>query len=333
MTLRDALLEASASISRRDAETLLAHTLHRDRAWLLAHTEDDLTPVDLESFRALTARRASHEPLQYITGTQEFFGLTFRVTPDVLIPRPETEHLVEAVLNWAHSQSDLEAGAKSRTRLHIADVGTGSGAIAIALASALEHASITAMDISPAALAVAYANATEVHAGKSSAPGRGAHPARRIRFLQGDLLTPLLAHRTSADPIFTSDPLAPLVFGADPFDPNRTGAPLNSELGGPLLDVVVSNPPYVALSDAQTLAPEVRDFEPLTALFAGPDGLEIYRRLIPQAFDLLRPGGLIALEIGFGQRDALAQLLNHWKEVHFLDDYASIPRVVLATRP
>lgn len=286
MTLRDALLEAATAISRRDAEVLLAHTLHRDRAWLLAHTEDDLAPHDLESFRALTARRAAQEPLQHITGTQEFFGLALRVTPDVLIPRPETEHLVEAVLNWAHAESDAQP--ESGSHLRIADVGTGSGAIAIALASVLEHASITAIDISPAALAVARENAQRHHL------------AGRIRFLQGDLLTPL--------------------FSDTGFAPGR-------------LDVIVSNPPYVATTEAPTLAPEVRDHEPSLALYAGPEGLDIYRRLIPQAFQLLRPGGLLAMEIGFGQRQPLTDLLTHWKEVRFIEDYASIPRVVLATRP
>jgi release factor glutamine methyltransferase len=316
MTLRDALLEASATIARRDAETLLAHTLHRDRAWLLAHTDDVLAPQDLESFRALAARRSAQEPLQHITGTQEFFGLSLRVTPDVLIPRPETEHLVEAVLNWAHAQSDLQSDADPEpgSHLRIVDVGSGSGAIAIALASVLEHASLTAIDISPAALAVAYANASQHHL------------ADRIRFLQGDLLTPLLARHASPDPLYTADPLNPLFAGSDPFDTPPTASVA-------AFDIVVSNPPYVALSEAPTLAPEVRDHEPALALYAGPDGLEIYRRLIPQAFDLLRPGGLLALEIGFGQQQPLSGLLTGWKDLRFLDDYASIPRVALALRP
>jgi release factor glutamine methyltransferase len=167
--------------------------------------------------------------------------------------------------------------------LRVADVGTGSGAIAIALASVLEHASITAIDISPAALAVARDNAVRLNL------------ASRIRFLEGDLLTPV-----------TGDP---------PFD------------------VIASNPPYVALDDAPTLAPEVRDHEPPLALYAGPTGLDIYRRLIPQAWDLLRSGGLLALEIGYGQRDALTELLANWHSVRFIDDYASIPRVALALRP
>ncbi|HEX4155199.1 MAG TPA: HemK/PrmC family methyltransferase [Acidobacteriaceae bacterium] len=335
MTLRDALLEAATQISRRDAETLLAHTLHRDRAWLLAHTDDDLSATDLESLRALTTRRAASEPLQYLTGAQEFFGLTLRVTPDVLIPRPETEHLVEAVLDWARTQPT--------SNLTIADVGTGSGAIALALAVNLPNATILATDLSPAALAVARANAgvptdrsssvgwnagvptdgsssagwnsgvptdrsssagwnAGVPADRSSSVGWNAerlHLASRIHFLEGDLL-----------------------------------APLESEVArGLRLDVLVSNLPYVAESDALTLAPEVRDHEPHLALFAGRDGLALFRRLIPRAFDALRPGGLLALEIGFGQRDPLTRLLHAWHNVRFLDDYAAIPRVALATRP
>ena len=310
MTLRDALLEASTSISRRDAETLLAHVLHRNRAWLLAHADDDLLAPDLDKLRSLVTRRASQHPLQHLTGTQEFFGLDFRVTPDVLIPRPETEHLVEAVLDFARQQSNL--------RVRIADVGTGSGAIAIALASVLEHASLTALDVSPAALAVARDNA-------------GRHKvANRIRFLQGDLLAPLLTPHTARDPLYTGDPLSPVIFGSDPFNPlgTSTSNPFNT----PTFDVIASNPPYVALEDASTLAPEVRDHEPPVALYADHNGLDIYRRLLPQAFDLLRPGGLLALEIGFGQRDALAELLANWNSVRFVDDYAGIPRVALALR-
>jgi release factor glutamine methyltransferase len=311
MTLRDALLEASATISRRDAETLLAHILHRDRAWLLAHADDDLPAPDLEALRSLTTRRAAQHPLQHLTGMQEFFGLTFRVTPDVLIPRPETEHLVEAVLDWARQQPNPQ--------LHIADIGTGSGAIAIALASVLDHASLTAIDISPAALAVARDNAGRLGV------------ASRIRFLHGDLLAPLLARHEAPDPLFTGDPLNPLLAGSDPFDPLTS--PHNSAFDTPTFDVIASNPPYVALDDAPTLAPEVRDHEPSLALYAGPNGLDIYRRLIPQALELLRPGGLLALEIGFGQREALTDLLANWHSVRFIDDYASIPRVALALRP
>lgn len=315
MTLRDALLEASASISRRDAETLLVHVLRRDRAWLLGHMDDELSHGELKEFRALAVRRAAQEPLQHITGTQEFFGIELRVSSDVLIPRPETEHLVEAVLDWAHRQSDADPEAGSHLR--IVDVGTGSGAIAIALASVLEHASVTAIDISTEALEVASDNAARLGL------------AKRIRFLRGDLLEPVLARHATADPLFTGDPLNSLIAGSDPFDPMHAGPPGGS---APVFDVIASNPPYVALDDAPTLAPEVRDHEPALALYAGHDGLAIYRRLIPQAMQLLRPGGLLAMEIGFGQREAVANLLAEWNSVQFVDDYAGIPRVALALR-
>lgn len=279
MTVREALLEAGSQISRRDAETLLAHTLQRDRAWLLAHTGDTLGPAALAAFRGLVSRRSSHEPLQHLTGTQEFFGLALRVSRDVLIPRPETEHLVEAVLDWAREQP----GAT----LRVADIGTGSGAIALALAANLPRLHITAIDLSAAALALARSNAEQLALGQD------------IRFVEGDLLAPL-EDQISANCLF---------------------------------DVIVSNPPYIAEADASTLSAEVREYEPTVALFAGEDGLALYRRLVPQALRALRSGGLLALEIGFGQRDALAELLRDWRNVRFLDDYAGIPRVALATRP
>ncbi|HEY4010902.1 MAG TPA: HemK/PrmC family methyltransferase [Acidobacteriaceae bacterium] len=319
MTLRDALLEASTRISRRDAETLLAQILRRDRAWLLAHMDDELAPPDHDALRALTSRRTAGEPLQHLTGTQQFFGLDLHVTRDVLIPRPETEHLVEAVLEHLRD--------RPAEQLRITDVGTGSGAIAIALASVLDHASITAIDLSPAALAIARANA-EQH-GLSD----------RIRFLEGDLLEPVLANRAPADPFLTGDPLASVVTGiallpADPLTDPEAGvhSPRWKAAEAPF-DAIVSNPPYVALTEKDSLAPEVRDHEPELALYAGPDGLEIYRRLIPQAFAALRPGGVLAVEMGFGQREALAELLAGWDGVYFLDDYAGIPRVALAFRP
>jgi len=275
MTLREALTEASQQITRRDAETLLAHLLSHDRAWLLAHADDAIEAQVHASLRELTARRASNEPLQHLTGTQEFFCLPLRVTRDVLIPRPETEHLVEAVLDWARAQS--------QPRLGLVDVGTGSGAIALALAANLPQAEITALDISPAALEIARDNAD-----RTGLTGR-------VRFLQSDLLA-AVSHE------------------------------------GPF-DAIVSNPPYVAETDAATLAPEVRDHEPSLALYAGPEGLEIYGRLIPAAHSALRPGGLLAMEIGYGQRGALTALLSGWHNIRFIDDYAGIPRVALALRP
>ncbi len=275
MTVHDILLEAATQIQRRDAELLLAHTLYQQRTWLLAHPEAELTPQQRDTFESLINRRASGEPLQYLTGTQEFFGLDFRVTPAVLIPRPETEHLVEAVLAWSQSQNKA---------LRILDIGTGSGAIAIALAANQPSAEIIATDISPTALALASNNA--VHLGFSD----------RIRFLESDLFSAL-----------------------------------DTDEGE--FDAIVSNPPYIPITDVLTLQREVVDHEPHTALFAGDEGLDIYHRLLPAARTRLREGGLLALEIGFGQSNALTQLLATWSNVQFINDYAGIPRVALATRP
>ena len=279
MTLREAIARTSTAIARRDAELLLGHVLRRDRPWLLAHPEAELSHPDYEQFEDLTVRRASHEPLQYLTGHQEFYGLDLRVTPDVLIPRPETELLVETVLGWARKSGPIHP-------LHILDVGTGSGAIALALAAHLPRTSVTAIDISPAALAVAQANADRLGL------------ANRITFVRSDLIEALEANNRLAE----------------------------------TWDVIVSNPPYVAISELPGMQPDVRDFEPHLALFAGSDGLGIYRRLIPQALRSLSRGGLLALEFGFGQRDDLASLLRGWQNVHILDDLAGIPRVAQAER-
>jgi release factor glutamine methyltransferase len=274
MTLRDAITSAAARIARRDAETLLAQVVGRDRAYLFAHPEAELTAEQHTSFKALVARREAREPLQYLTTVQEFYGLPLRVTRDTLIPRPETELLVEAVLAWA----DARTGA-----LRVLDVGTGTGAIALALATHLPQAQMTAVDISAAALDVARGNAASLRL------------TQRVRFLLSDLLTEVHAQQS--------------------------------------FDIIVSNPPYVPNADAPTLESEVVDHEPHTALFAGADGLDIYRRLIPAAHAALMPGGLLAMEFGFGQRESLRALLEAgWEDVRFLDDYAGIPRVVLAHR-
>ncbi len=281
-------------IGQRDAEALAAHVLGRDRAWLLAHPEAELTSAQAKDLQILAERRAAHEPLQYILGSVEFYGLHLRVTPDVLIPRPETELLVEQVLLWAAAQPvDPDAGANA-ARLRLADIGTGSGAIAIALATHLAAARITALDLSPAALLIAEQNAREHEC------------AGRIRFLHADLLdVGLLA---GLQPEFSSEPTA-----------GR-------------FDAVVSNPPYVPAGDAAAMQPEVVSHEPHLALFAGEDGLEIIRRLIPQAHAVLRPGGLLAFEFGFGQREPIRDLLRGWLHTRFIDDYAGIPRLALALR-
>ena len=276
MTVREAIVEAAGRVDKLDAELLLAHVLQCERVQLAAHPDALLTVEQGAALALLIARRAAREPLQYILGRQEFYGLDFRVTPDVLIPRPETEHLVEAVLLWATRFHDEHT-------LRIADVGTGSGAIAIALATHLAGADFIATDISAAALVVARGNA-KVHGCED-----------RIQFVQCDLL-----------------------------------AGIDAEIR---FEAIVSNPPYVPSGDAATMQPEVALHEPHTALFAGLDGLEVYRRLIPAARAALLPEGLLALEIGFGQRDVLAEMLGDWGDVRFIDDYRGIPRIVLAVRP
>jgi release factor glutamine methyltransferase len=257
--------------SRADATLLLRHVLQIPRAELFAYRDRHLTQPQLQIFQELIDQRAKGRPIQYITGEQEFFGLPFRVTPDVLIPRPETEHLVEAAITRL----------QNFTAPRIVDVGTGSGCIAIALAHSLPHAEIVALDISQPALAVAQINAKE----------NGV--AERIRFAESDLLTAVASER---------------------------------------FDAVISNPPYVALSERASLAREVRDFEPAGALFAGPTGLEIYPRLIAQAGAVVKPGGWLLMEIGHGQRDAIAHLLHGWDAVEFIPDLQSIPRVAVARK-
>jgi release factor glutamine methyltransferase len=298
MTLREALTSATRQLdaspglradAARDAALLLRHVLAISHAEQLADSERALTPAQQSAYDALISRRLANEPIQYITGEQEFYGLILRVTPAILIPRPETEQLVEAVLNEfvchpAAQRRDLLLSSSQHLPLRILDVGTGSGAIAIALAFHLPHAQITAVDLSAAALEVAAAN-TARHA-----------LAGRIRYLKSDLL--------------------------DAFPPDE--APFAA---------IVSNPPYVPAVDRASLHPQVRDHEPAAALFAGPDGLDIYRRLIPQARAALQPNGLLALEIGHNQREAIASLLSDWNQLRFLDDLQHIPRIALARKP
>jgi release factor glutamine methyltransferase len=273
----------------RDALVILLHITGLTRAALHAAPERALTLAQVAAYDAAIQRRLQNEPIQYITGEQEFYGLALQVTPAVLIPRPETEHLVESVL------AELDSVAS----LRILDVGTGSGAIAIALAHHLPNAHIVATDISPAALEVAAQNANRHHL------------ATRITFIETDLLAALPMRNVQSPTAFT-----------------REARPERHEV----LDAIVSNPPYVATADRDTLHPQVRDYEPATALFAGVSGLDIYQRLIPQADAALKPGGLLALEIGYNQRDAIAELLAGWTAVRFVNDLQQIPRVVLARK-
>ena len=226
-----------------------------------------------ERYDRLIARRAAREPYAYIVGTQEFWRLRFAVTPAVLIPRPETELLVELALERC------AAGAP----LRIADVCTGSGCVAIAIAHERKDVTVVASDISEAALEVARRNAGR--------HGVGA----RVFFTRADLLDGIAG----------------------------------------MFDIVVANPPYVAERDRPTLQPEVVDHEPGAALFAGDDGLDAIRRLVPQSTERLRPGGTLLFEFGFGQDAAVERLISSThglKMIELRRDIAGIPRVAIAVR-
>ncbi len=265
--------------ARRDAEALLLLALRREepgatRVWLIAHDKRAVSSDVAAAMSGLVARRLAGEPIQYIAGEAEFYRMPFVVDQNVLIPRPETEHLVEKVVELA------QLFRKPR----ILEVGTGSGAIAVAICHEWPDAIVTATEISERALDLARHNAERLGF------------ADRVRFVEGDLLAPI------ADEQF---------------------------------EIVVSNPPYVPEGDRESLSVEVRDFEPAQALFAGVDGLAVYRRLVPAAFGVLVPDGFIALEIGYGQSEAIRALLaeSRFTRVEFENDLQGIPRVATARRP
>ena len=272
MTVLTALLqgtrlleEEAISAPRLTAEVLLTHALQRDRSYLYAHPEEELSEIAWIHYGRYLHERLKGKPTQYITGRQEFYGRDFRVTSDVLIPRPETEHLVEAAI------------ARIQPHDVVVDVGTGSGAIAISLA--LETAAhVFATDISTAALSVAQSNAMRL--------------SPHVGFLACDLVDAL---------------------------PNRS------------INVLVSNPPYVPRTDQPSLQREVRDYEPHVALFAGPTGLEIYKRLISDAARVLRPHGWLLLELGYNSLDPVRAMLEQgWSDIDVIADLAGFPRVLAA---
>jgi release factor glutamine methyltransferase len=280
---------------RLNAELLLMFTLNCDRAYLFAHSERELTKDEQARYESALAERARGVPAQYITGHQEFWGMDLIVTPAVLIPRPETEHLIETVIEVArvggqacpphigppHIGDSMSEVQGPRSDVRIVDVGTGSGCIALALAKEFPRAEVHATDISSAALEIARANAVRLQL------------ADRIQFHEADLLGDL----------------------TEPFD------------------FVVSNPPYVGESEADQVQLEVRKFEPRNAVFAGSTGLKVIERLVPQAGTALRPGGWLIFEISGTIADETRRLLGGWDEVRIVDDLQSIPRVVRARKP
>lgn len=256
------------------AEILLSHAMGCERIEL--YTRYELVPGEevLGSFRSVVREATTGKPIAYLTGRKEFFALDFEVTPDVLIPRPETEVLVERVI---HLVRQSEGSVKS-----ILDVGTGSACIAISLARHLPGASVFASDISPSALDVARRNA------------RRHGVLDRIEFRTGDLFAP--------------------------WDPELR------------FDAIVSNPPYVAEADAASLPAAVREFEPDVALFAGPDGLAVVKRLIAEAPGHLCPGGHLLTEVAYNQSAAVQGLLDAavWNGIVTYRDGSGHERVVHA---
>lgn len=266
------LTQSALDRPRLDAEVLLAHALGRTRAQLHAHPRGQLSSADLASYRQFIERRARHEPVAYIVGHKEFYGLDFFVDERVLIPRPETELLVEKAIEISQRQSV------------VADVGTGSGAIAVSLAVHLPQALIYATDASSDVLEVAARNC------------RRHGVEDRVHLLWGPLLEPL------PEPV----------------------------------DLIVANLPYVSQAEWAQLPPEISRYEPREALDGGLDGLDHIRSLLAGAEEHLKPRGIILLEIGATQGEAVVALARRRfpsARVEIAQDYAGLDRVVRVETP
>lgn len=292
---------------RLDAEVLLAHVLEKQRIYLYVHFDEPLQPAELAAYREMIKQRVLRVPVAQILGEKEFMGLTFKVTADTLVPRPDTEILVQAAVERLKAMkgeakapedealADGEEASSAANRdeaavdvsqepLRIADIGTGSGAICLSVLRYLTGTVADTVDISPAARAVAEENAASLGL------------QDRVTFHTGDLLQPLVG----------------MTFAA-----------------------ILSNPPYIPEADIATLAPEVRLKEPHTALSGGQDGLDFYRRLAKEAPAMLVPGGFMAFEVGIHQAEPVAALAKAnplIASTEILPDYAGIDRVVVAWR-
>ncbi|OUO40149.1 protein-(glutamine-N5) methyltransferase, release factor-specific [Megamonas hypermegale] len=257
--------------ARLDAEVLLSHVLRQERIYLYVHFDEPMEQNELSKFREYVKKRAQHVPIAYIIGEREFMGLPFKVTKDTLIPRPDTEILVENVLNNVDKDKEIE----------IVDIGTGSGAIILSLLVNLPKAQGKTVDISSKAIEVAKENAVNLQVND------------RCEFFVGDLFAPL---------------------------------------NGNKFDLIVSNPPYIPQKDIATLEDDVKEYEPVSALTDGGDGLSYYRRLLSEGKAYIKENGFIALEIGIYQSEDVKQIAmdNGWKNIKIIKDYAGIDRVVLA---
>jgi release factor glutamine methyltransferase len=301
----DYLQKHGSESSRLEAEVLLASAKGCERIMLYAAFDEVVSDELRARFRDLVKRRGEGTPVAYLVGKKEFYSLSLRVTPDVLIPRPETEHVVLAVLDLlggggpkskvqspmleepddSSAVSEIHNPKSTIQNPFVADVGTGSGAIAIAVAKHAPSVHITAIDISPPALEIAKANATQ----------HGV--ADRIEFLEGDLLSTLPPQ--------------------------------------PRFAVVASNPPYVSEAEYEQLAPQVKNHEPRQALVAGPTGTEVIQRLIPQAAERLLPGGWLIVELSPMIASRVVELIGadgRYEPASLIKDLAGLARVVKARR-
>ena len=312
--VRSALGDAIAQLEREGvpsaalaAELLLMHALQHDRAWIYAHPELQLDAGAREKYFSLIAQRAGGVPTQHLTGHQEFWGLDFEVTPDVLIPRPETEHVIEVALDRLGISADTDS-TRRKAELQIADVGTGSGCIAVSLAHELRGAHIFATDISAAALEVARRNASRHEV------------ASRIDFSECNLLDVMLGQSAAT----------PHAGARQASHSSRRRSASESRH----FDLIVSNPPYIGREESATLPREVREHEPESALLGGAVGTEMYAPLIAQAAMLLKPGGILVLELGHTSAQHVSDLLSgaEWTNVAITHDLAGIARVASAQR-
>ena len=302
-TIRDILNWAAEYLKSRnipsarlDSEVLLSFILKKDRTYLYTNSEKPILPEEHKKFKELIERRGRREPLSYITGEKEFWSLKFKVSRDTLIPRPETEILVQAVLDIIKypSPPPLPIGERIKVRgIKILDIGTGSGNVAVSIAKESPESHVFTVDKSDSALSVAKENAI-IH-----------NVAGRITFLKGDLCIPF------------NPPSPPFVKGG------KEG----------LFDIIVSNPPYIPTGDIEGLMPEVRDWEPRWALDGGKDGLEIVRKIIKDAPLFLKSKGFLAMEIGFGQSEEVSRIISETDKFHnikTIKDLSGIERVVTA---
>jgi len=264
---------------RLSAEMLLSHALGLKRIELYTQFDKEVPQQQLDLLHGLVKRAGLHEPVAYLTGRTEFYSLELNITADCLIPRPETELLVQRAIEFLRTRSGVQ---------YICDLCTGSGCIAVAIAKNVPEARVTATDISAAALEVAARN-VEKH-----------RLTEHVRLLCGDLFEPIIKQ----------------------LDVNQ-------------FDLIVCNPPYVSTAEYEKLDKNVKDYEPVSALLAGADGMDVFRRIIKKVDEFLKPGAALMLEIGYAQGPAVRELLEQtcaFAEIKIEKDFQDNDRIVMAKR-